>query len=465
MKNNYTFLAAMLFTASAAMAQPGNYLVNGGFEDDARGWIAVSGAEAMIDFSIENDAAISGSKSAKIEVTGTGAAAFESALIQHFTIHKDVEVEVSFTVQASAETFINLEVARSYGDFNGIIVSPANIVANENIPVGTEAQTITYTATSSYSDAFYKIAFMFGTTPSGVTIWIDDVEIRQTNGMWDGNIAPNSELDEIWETDPSFPVWRESQLAFSITPWVDGGWEGGFLNPEFSNMVFRRDETSKLSGEYSFAFDVTNKTASDNPEVIDFWTAANPIFFYAHQDEVYELSFEVVASEVLDFAVAMNEEPFNGPDQFFFPIAATTEPQTLTVVGNATTASQMHKIFFANLPIGSNYQIYIDNVRMLRQGAADQPSSTESERSLSGIHIFPNPTATDNFNVDLSESNVPSGKNMVIELYSLDGKRVHSQNEVAADTQIAISKNLNAGVYIVRITCENNVYMQKLVKQ
>lgn len=467
MKHSYFIIAAMLFMGTAAMAQPGNYLVNGTFEDDARGWIAVSGADATIDFSIESDAPISDSKSAKVEVTGTGAATFESSLFQNFTVHKDQEVEVSFKIKASAETFFNLEVCRSYPDFDPIIRSDANVVASANIPVGTDVQTITYTATPGYSDAFYKMAFLFGTTPAGVTIWIDDVEIRQTNGMWDGNILPNSEVDEIWATPEDFPEWKRAKLAYSVFPWVDGGWEGGYSDigafPS-QNLFFAVDSTSKLSGQNSFVFNVANK-----PEAGGFWSAFNMIFFQAHEGEMYEFSVDVVASQNATFSVAMNVEPWPEvvpPDLFFLDLPATTTPQTFTIATNAPVGiTQMHKIFFANLPAGSNYQLYIDNVRLRREGAADIIDSVDDLNGLSGIKIFPNPTANGTFNVDLTQSNIPTGKNMIIELYTIDGKLIHSQKQVSALSQIQVSNNLKTGVYVVRITCENNVFIQKLVQQ
>jgi hypothetical protein len=451
------------------MAQPGNYLVNGGFEDDFRGWGTFSdiAAGADVAFSIESSTPIDGSKSARMDINGTGTEPFHAGLDQRFTIHKDQEVELVFRIKASTETFINIEVSRAYGDFDAIIRSPADLVANANIAVGPTTQTIRYLATASYSDANYKVAFMFGNIPSGATIWVDSVVIHQTQAPWDGNILPNYELDELYPRDASLPPYRTAQLAFSLTPFFDGGWEGGFADPNVPdlNVTFGVDSSGRLSGDNSFYIDVQSKV------VADFFHGFNYIFFWAQAGETYEYSFDVVASEAITFSTAMNQEPFGSVnDHFFLDVNATTDSQRVTIqTSRPMDNTQLHKIFQANYPVGSDYQIYLDNIRLLRMGAADTsdfstPTSVQDARTrFSQVQVYPNPAVDGRFTVNLASSQVPAGSSIEVSLMSLEGKEVFHQVTRLQGTTLELAPVLPSGSYVLQLRQDHHVFMKKLI--
>lgn len=466
MKKFY-FLALISAFSFMGKAQPGNYLVNGSFEDNFRGWTYFSGSAATVNFSIDSTSAISGNKSAKLEITGTGAQAWESSLQQRFTVHKDKEVQVSFKIKASTATFINLEVCRAYGDYDPIIRSTANLVATNNIAVNTTVQTITYTATPSYSDADFYLSFMLGTVPAGVTIWIDDVEIHQTDNAWDGNILPNSELDELWPTDSTNPAYRTANLAYSSTPWDDGGWEGGFednVTYPSLNVVYGVDSTGKLSGPNSFEINVVDKPATAN----DFWNAFNFIHFWAHKGETYEFSFEVMSTKSDSFTVAMNEQPWGTiGDHFFLTVNATPTPQTITIQTTRPADNTMlHKVYQANFPVGSNYKIWIDNVRLVRLGAADTSGGVgidEKTSLLSHTSVYPNPSSDGRFTIDLAPTKVPVGKSFLLGIYSLEGKELLKRNLINQAGKFELNTGLPKGSYVLRIQCEDNTFIKKLI--
>ncbi len=468
MRNHYFLFLALAGLAMPAFAQPGNYLVNGGFEDDFRGWSFYSDLAngADVAFSIESGAALDGAKSAKLDINGTGLEPFHAALEQRFTIHKGQEVEVLFKVKASAATTINFEVCRAYGDFDPIIRSSANVVATSNIAVTTDAQTLSYKATSPYSDANYKISFLVGNIPSGVSIWIDSVVIRQTQAPWDGNILPNFELDELFARDASLPDERTAQLTFSPTPWLDGGWEGGFTDPAIGDLdvVFGVDSTGKLSGDNSFYIDVNSKTTTD------FWHGFNFIFFWAHQGETYEYQFDVVASQNASFSSAMNEEPWGAiGDHFFLAIDATTDSQHYTIqTTRALDNTILHKIFQANLPAGTDYQIYMDRVRLVRLGAADTSSTTAIDREsdrFQQVKVYPNPSADGHLTIDLSEVPALEGTMVEATLLTADGRTVFQQEIRNLGGRLDLNAEVPAGAYLLRLRSGNSHFFKKVIMQ
>lgn len=466
MKQFTLILALWLCATLTLQGQPGNYLVNGGFEDDFRGWSTYSdqAAGANVAFSLESGAAINGAKSAKLDITGAGTEPFHAALEQRFTIHKGQEVEVMFKVKASAATFMNFEVCRAYGDFNPIIRSTANLVATNDLAVTTEVQTVRFKATSPYSDANYKMSFLVGNIPGNVTIWIDNVVIRQTQSPWDGNILPNSELDEIFPRDASLPAFRTAQLTFSPTPWFDGGWEGGFADPAVSGLdvVFGVDSSSKLSGRNSFYFNVNNKPTTD------FWHGFNFIFFWAHQGETYEYSFDVVASQNASFSSAMNEEPWGAiGDHFFLNIPATTDSQHFTIQTTRPLDNTMlHKIFQANLPSGTNYQIYFDNVRLSRLGAADTGSVTSIDRQgFRNVKVYPNPAANGRFSVELTDMPALEGASVQATLLGLEGREVLRREVRVSGGRLELETGLPTGAYVLRLQSGQYIFMKKVLVQ
>ncbi len=466
MNRNYLLFVGLLLLAFPLAAQPGNYLVNGGFEDDFRGWGFYSDLTngADVNFTLETDSPIDGAKSVRMDINGAGTEPFHAALEQRFTIHKDQEVELIFKVQASTETFINLEVCRAYGDFNPIIRSNADIVATSNIAVGPTAQTLSYRATSSYSDANYKLSLMVGNVPTGATIWVDSVVIHQTEAPWDGNILPNPELNEIFPRDSTLPAMRTTQLTYSATPWLDGGWEGGFADPAVTDLgaTFGVDSSGVLSGPNSFYIDVDQKGTAD------FWHGFNFIFFWAHAGETYEYSMDVKASEVLTFSTAMNEEPWgaNG-DHFFLDVNATTDSQRVTIqTTRPLDNTVLHKVFQANLPVGNGYQIYLDNLRLQRLGAADTADFTTSREEsayFQQVKVYPNPSADGTFFIDLAANPAFLGKEIQVSLFDLQGKALLAREMPNVHGTLELATVLPRGVYVLRLQVDQGVFLKKVL--
>lgn len=466
MKNVYGILFIFLFTITFAKAQRNNYVVNGDFENEYANWVLLTG-DNLADFQLETENPISGDTSARIDITGTGANTFDARLESLFTVHKDQEIKVSFKIKASEETFFNLEVAQNYPDFIALYRSESNEV------VSTEVQTMEFIMTPTFSDPNFKLAFLIGNLPVGVTLWIDNVVVEETDDAWDGNIIANGEFNEFEEPteDDAFPPYRLKKLATTNNAPGNGGWEGGFMEGGENDIIFDIDESGKLSGPNAAHIQVNNK-ANEN-----FFNGLYSVFFQAKAGQVYELSFDVIASQDVNFVVAMNRFPFEiegeyelQPDRFSLPIEATTEAQRLTIISDTLTDSQMYHIFFAGLPQGGSYEIWLDNVSLVLQEDFDDEEEEEEEdddeevlsvnKPVEKLHVYPNPSTDGSFRINTSKLNMSNG--IQVNIYSLQGKEL-SVHQINDHKQATIHTNLKKGMYLLKLVDSDKMYTSRLL--
>ena len=341
MRKMYFLVVLMLLFCITGYAQSTNYLVNGGFENELVNWRSWIGAPAAGTVEVESANPISGTKSAKIVLNTRGAEVWQGQFDQRLTIHKGVPMRLKFKAKASQATTINLEVAMDYAPYTASLYQA-------DVALGTTVQEYTYTFTPTFSDANTKMNFLFGRAAAGTTIWLDDLVIEQTEGTWDGNIIANGEFDEA--------------LATSADPVANGGWKGNV--GEGDQMTFTVDETTKLSGPKSMLVNVASAVGTGlraNGSLVNY--------FEAKAGQNFELTFDVVASKALTFKVGMNEQPLtDGVADFFLQdVQATTTKQTVTVrTTRPTGRHEMHQLFFAGFPEGTDYKIWIDNVKLKR---------------------------------------------------------------------------------------------------
>ena len=306
-----------------------NYAENGDFEDgflNGASWFCCGDANnpTMVEWGIESENPISGTRSARMRMINPGTANWNAMYENFFTVHKDVPITLSFKMKASAPTAFGIEIAQAYPDF-------AALHREDGIAVGTDVQTYEFTVTPTVSDPNFKIGFLLGMVDAGVTIWIDDVIVQETDGEWDGNIVANGGFEE-------------ATLATKPDPNVRGGWALG------ANVSL--DETSKLTGANSM-------------KVVASATDSLAHYLQADAGKLYTLSFDVVASEAVDFTAALDRREGGSGEFLSHTVNATTTSQTVTVTTTKPLdAMGLHKLIFKDFPDGGA-EVWIDNVSLV----------------------------------------------------------------------------------------------------
>ncbi|MCP4746598.1 MAG: hypothetical protein GY874_10740 [Desulfobacteraceae bacterium] len=136
---------------------------NGDFEDGLTGWAQREYKGGAITVTEETSSPLSGSTSAKIEVTtGTGTN-WHCQYGQYFASYSGVSYSLSFTIQADEPTTVYVMLGS---------------MSNNAIPVTTNAVTHTIESSTPIDD-FIFMAFMMGNC-DGRTIWIDDVSLTES---------------------------------------------------------------------------------------------------------------------------------------------------------------------------------------------------------------------------------------------------------------------------------------------
>jgi hypothetical protein len=82
-----------------------------------------------------------------------------------------------------------------------------------------------------------------------------------------------------------------------------------------------------------------------------------------------------------------------------------------------------------------------------------------SEHNLTNISIFPNPSQTGIFTIDLSNENT---NNSVLNIYEITGKLILSKKLENLNSQVNLS-NLASGIYSVEIKSENSIVKERIV--
>ena len=346
MKKIYFLLGTVLLLCcflNFAQAQTNNYADNGGFEDGYLNWNTWAFEGAQAKFEIESEAPLSGSRSAKYTLLSQGTNIWSSMFEHYFTLHGDEEIMVSITMKANNDnTPVNVEMAFGYGPYTNIVL--------EDVMVGTTAETFTWTlpteATNSgfvyRSNPNFKFGLRLAKMPVGTVLWIDDLIIAETDGEWDGNILAHGEFNGFGDN---------GALATTANPKANGGWY-------FTSNV-TRDASSKLSGVNSM------KIASGVNDTLAH-------YFQAKAGNLYNLSFDVVASAAGSFTASMGT---NGA-LLNETVNATTTTQRVTIPTTSPTLVRgLQSLIFKGFPAGTD--VWIDNV-MLAERAECEMAGTAS---------------------------------------------------------------------------------------
>ncbi|RAR50380.1 T9SS type A sorting domain-containing protein [Flavobacterium lacus] len=108
--------------------------------------------------------------------------------------------------------------------------------------------------------------------------------------------------------------------------------------------------------------------------------------------------------------------------------------------------------FLLQLRAYNGATISFDNISFVSPGAA---LSTSSFNSIAGLSLYPNPVTNGMLNISTQ-----ANAERTVQIYDILGKQV--VNKVTSNEAINVS-NLNAGVYIVKITEEGKTASRKLV--
>ena len=81
------------------------------------------------------------------------------------------------------------------------------------------------------------------------------------------------------------------------------------------------------------------------------------------------------------------------------------------------------------------------------------------DKEVSNLSIYPNPVVGGAFSIQLPEG----GKNFDLQIMDLAGKSVYNSSFVKSSNVVNVSANLNAGIYIVKLSSEVSVSTQKLM--
>ena len=162
---------------------------------------------------------------------------------------------------------------------------------------------------------------------------------------------------------------------------------------------------------------------------------------------------------VVKYAIATNTASI-----FINPTAlGGTEPTTASatnVTGTGTAPAQIAAVNIrqagSTTVTTSTGNIEIDEIRVGTTYASVTPTSLSvNQNSIAGLNVFPNPVTNGTFNIT---SDANAERNVVV--YDVLGKQVLKVTTSNSTINVA---NLNAGIYIVKVTEEGKTATRKLV--
>ncbi len=235
----------------------------------------------------------------------------------------------------------------------------------------------------------------------------------------------------------------------SLESWTDGSTqaEGWYMTASnLTNGVISRVEGGAQDGNISVK--VTAPASSNNQVgLADIAVTGG---------QQYSVSFWYKTSGAAKFrfwgqwrdaagALTVTDDPFQ-PSGTSYIEEATTEWTKVTITSTAPTNATLIRITFRNYSGSSD--LYIDNVNFY------QGSASVKDNNIAGLSVYPNP-ATGSTLFVTSNNNVEKS----VAIFDVLGKQVINTVTTGA-VNIA---NLNAGVYIVKVTEEGKTASRKLV--
>ena len=146
------------------------------------------------------------------------------------------------------------------------------------------------------------------------------------------------------------------------------------------------------------------------------------------------------------------------------PSTLNTNPVPLNVDLNVRARVALNNVFGE---FGAACRIRF--VQASNFGTRDMEEGDVMEVVVPSMSIYPNPNRDGQLTVNMDGLYVEDGTTLDIDVYDMLGKRVHAERATAADGRMLrtmdLSNNLPAGIYMVNVTVEGQLFTQRLVMQ
>lgn len=387
MKKNYFFIvifALAIFGSVNGQQIKRNIVANANFEDGLKHWRSYD-ANGRVAFSTETEDPLSGEKSAKVLVKYSALTLWDASLKYFFPMTSGVKYKISFQAKASEDANIGIELtfnrapwtllkyeSTSISDFTPVDVAgnAARSGLDDNdlcgtFPITTETQEYwIVTDGSNITDWNYSLAFCFGRTEPGTTVWIDNVRIEYAEeGDWDGNLFPYGDFEEgiaplLWQGDNEVQNFRIEKNSARTDTW------------EVS-------EEDPISGDKSL---VINRNSGNG----NFWDFVFLFQFWTIEGVRTQTFFDIKSTNEGMISTRLASEPWDRPvngDHLVNDVIVTAEVQRVELspdskVGGNNTATGNYAFdphwlgrmkVFTSFTEGANQipadsKIWIDNI-------------------------------------------------------------------------------------------------------
>lgn len=240
----------------------------------------------------------------------------------------------------------------------------------------------------------------------------------------------------------------------SLETWTDGTVQadGWFMsNTNLANGIIERIEGDAQDGDISVKIEAREGTSGNNNGGLadvavtpgETYTVS---YWYKSDADIFNFKHWIQWRTELNGGanVAENVDSFQPEDA---NVASVGEWTFVTVTETAPATANAIRVNFRNY--SSSSDAFIDNV-IVYQGTA-----SIKDNNIAGLSIYPNPATGSVLNVT-SHNNIEKS----VAIFDVLGKQVINTKTVNGSVNIA---DLNAGVYIVKVTEEGKTATRKLV--
>jgi hypothetical protein len=319
-----------------------------------------------------------------------------------------------------------------------------------------------------------------------------------------GNSVINAVSDTIWITMPSTASLTNLAATFTLSPGasakvnsltqVSGTTTNNFTNPVVYSIIAQNGTTAKnwtvkvtTSGTYQLIARHSGKAIGIRGGSIDDLAIVEQETYTGAQSQQFVITdqgggyfkicpvsitskgLDVFGQSTTDGASVIQYTYFSGTNQQwkfdsmgggYYHIVNRNSNKCLDVVNASTvdgTAIQQY-----TCGNGTNQQFTLTKLKstpavMPTQDGASTASETNNNPTLA---FFPNPSANGNFFVNLNS--LSADKNIEINIYDINGSHLYKQ-KVKGNKIVEIKSELKAGMYIVKLTYEQNIVTKELV--
>ena len=143
-------------------------IINGEFDDNFGGWDLVCRPDAKADFTIDTENVISGTKTARIDVTGKGERPASAQLKWTMNLRKGEIINIGFAAKADRKTNLIFRI-------EGVRDPGKGKLLDETIPLTTSVKEIAFNNITVEENGNYQLVFYVGAMDG--TCWIDKVNV------------------------------------------------------------------------------------------------------------------------------------------------------------------------------------------------------------------------------------------------------------------------------------------------